>query len=336
MSTNSLGVAVIGAGMVGRAHAAGYRAAVQTYDLDLPQVRLVAVADAHEPFAVDAAQRFGFDRHETSWQAVVDAPDIDVVSVAIANELHRPVVEALLAAGKHVLCEKPFAATAAGAAQAIAAAQAAGLVVMENFMFLYHHQHRRVSELVLDGRIGELRSISADFAIPAGPHGPVSTVPEVAGYPIRTAELFLGSGGSDSGIGLLAELPGAGGALRVAGATRQERHGQVIGGTALLHTDGGVSAQLGYGISHSYRNRYAVWGSTGRLWLDRAYTPPDDHRPVIHLETAAGTQSIEVEPDAAFVNSLGAFAAAVRHGGSASAQLAADIRRHAELTDAIL
>ena len=50
--SNSLGIAVIGAGMVGRAHAAGYRTASQLYDLDLPEIRLVAVADAHEPFAV--------------------------------------------------------------------------------------------------------------------------------------------------------------------------------------------------------------------------------------------------------------------------------------------
>ena len=90
MTHKSLGVAVIGAGMVGRAHAAGYRVATQLYDLDLPEVRLVAVADAHEPFAVDAAKRFGYERAETSWQAIVDAADIDVVSVAIANELHRP------------------------------------------------------------------------------------------------------------------------------------------------------------------------------------------------------------------------------------------------------
>lgn len=122
---NSLGVAVIGAGMVGRAHAAGYRAASQLYDLDLPEVRLVAIADAHEPFAVDGARRFGYERAETSWQAIAEAPDVNVVSVAIANELHRPVVEALLAAGKHVLCEKPLAPSVEDAKAMVAAAEAA-------------------------------------------------------------------------------------------------------------------------------------------------------------------------------------------------------------------
>src|SRR5688500_20181897 len=93
MTHESLGVAVIGAGMVGRAHAAGYRVASQLYDLDLPEIRLVAIADAHEPFAVDGAKRFGYERAETSWQAIVDASDIDVVSVARAYALPRPVAE---------------------------------------------------------------------------------------------------------------------------------------------------------------------------------------------------------------------------------------------------
>ena len=135
MTPNSLGVAVIGAGMVGRAHAAGYRASTQLYDLDLPDIRLVAIADAHEPFAVDAARRFGYSRPEASWQAIVEADDIDVVSVAIANQLHRPVVEALLGAGKHVLCEKPLAPSVEDAEAMVAAASAADAQAGIGFTF---------------------------------------------------------------------------------------------------------------------------------------------------------------------------------------------------------
>ena len=62
---STLGVAVIGAGMAGRAHAAGYRAATSMFETDLPGVRLVAIADAYEPFAVDVATRFGYERSET-------------------------------------------------------------------------------------------------------------------------------------------------------------------------------------------------------------------------------------------------------------------------------
>src|SRR4051812_27816727 len=97
MSQNSsLGVAVIGAGMAGRAHIAGYRSASTVYATNLPEVRLVAVGDLNPDFATAAARRFGYERAETDWKRIADAPDIDVVSVVVANFLHREVVEGLL------------------------------------------------------------------------------------------------------------------------------------------------------------------------------------------------------------------------------------------------
>src|SRR3954453_15387467 len=98
MANPSLGVAVIGAGMVGRAHANAYRQATTVFGPGLPEVRLGAVADAYEPFPTETARRFGYRRAESSWQAVAVASDVDVVSVAVANSLHREVVEGLLAA----------------------------------------------------------------------------------------------------------------------------------------------------------------------------------------------------------------------------------------------
>ena len=163
MPPKSLGVAVIGAGMVGRAHAAGYRVAPQLYDLDLPEIRLVAVADAHEPFAVDAAKRFGYERAETSWQAIVDAPDIDVVSVAIANELHRPVVEALLAAGKHVLCEKPLAPSVEDAKAMVAAAESAEGHSGVGFSFRRTPAINAIREQLDSGALGPVRHFNGHY-----------------------------------------------------------------------------------------------------------------------------------------------------------------------------
>ena len=97
---DGLGVAVIGAGMAGRAHAAAYRAASALYDPVLPPVRLVSIGDVNAEFGSLAARRFGYERNDTSWQAIAAADDIDVVSVVIANSLHREVVEGLLAAGQ--------------------------------------------------------------------------------------------------------------------------------------------------------------------------------------------------------------------------------------------
>src|SRR5690349_16944573 len=103
--SGQIGVAVVGAGMAGRAHLAGYRAAPTLFDPPLPRVRYIAAVDANEAVAKDAANRYGYERALTDWHQLLEDDDVHVVSVVVANRLHRPLVEALLAAGKHVLCE---------------------------------------------------------------------------------------------------------------------------------------------------------------------------------------------------------------------------------------
>ena len=81
MSDSSIGVAFSGAGMAGLAHINRYRGAMAVFWPGLPEIRLAAVADAGEPFTVDPAQRYGYQRAETSWEAIAAAPDIGAVSV---------------------------------------------------------------------------------------------------------------------------------------------------------------------------------------------------------------------------------------------------------------
>ena len=177
MTQNSLGVAVVGVGMVGRAHAAGYRTAAGLFDINgRPETRLVAIADTYEPFAVDAAKRFGYERSETSWQAIAEAPDIDVVSVAVANSMHREVVEALLAAGKHVLCEKPLAPSVEDAKAMVVAAEAATTHAGIGFTFRRAPGINAIREQVQEGALGQLRHFNGhywcDYA--QDPDGPIS------------------------------------------------------------------------------------------------------------------------------------------------------------------
>jgi predicted dehydrogenase len=120
--------------MAGRAHAAGYRNATTLFGTDRPDVRLVAIADMNEAAADDTAKRYGYDRAEYDWHAIADAPDIDAVSVVVANHLHREIVEGLLAAGKHVLCEKPLAASIEDARAMVAAAEASDRVAAVGYL----------------------------------------------------------------------------------------------------------------------------------------------------------------------------------------------------------
>ncbi|ROP34481.1 Gfo/Idh/MocA family protein [Couchioplanes caeruleus] len=163
MNDPSIGVAVIGAGMVGRAHANAYRNASTVFDLDLPPVRLVAVADVHEPFAADAARRYGFERAETDWRAAVEAPDVQAVSVAVANHLHREIVEAAFAAGKHVLCEKPLAPSVADAQAMVDAAATSDRIGAVGFTFRRSPALSAIREEVVSGRLGRVRHLVGNY-----------------------------------------------------------------------------------------------------------------------------------------------------------------------------
>jgi predicted dehydrogenase len=176
MANPSLGVAVVGAGMVGRAHANAYRQAGTVFEPGLPEIRLAAIADAHEPFAVETARRFGYARADTSWQAVAEAPDVDVVSVAVANALHRDVVEGLLAAGKHVLCEKPLAPDVEDGEAMVAAAERSDRVTAIGLTFRRSPAIAAVREQVRDGALGPVQQFTGRYWTDYGadPDAPMS------------------------------------------------------------------------------------------------------------------------------------------------------------------
>lgn len=171
-----IGVAVIGAGMAGRAHASGYRSAPAVFDTDLPDVRLVAIADAHEPFAVDTARRYGFERAETSWEAIAEATDIDAVSVVVANALHREIVEALLEAGKHVLCEKPLAPSVTDGQAMVDRARKSDRVAAVGFTFRRSPAINAIRQQVTEGVLGPVMHFNGHYWCDYGfePDAPMS------------------------------------------------------------------------------------------------------------------------------------------------------------------
>ena len=176
MSDSSIGVAVIGAGMAGRAHAAGYRSASTVYGEGLPEIRLAAIADVNPAFAADTARRFGYERAEGSWEAVAAADDVDVVSVVVANPLHRRIVEGLLAAGKHVLCEKPMAPTVEDAEAMVAAAGASDRETGIGFVFRRSPAIGAIREQLASEAMGRPLHFNGHYWCDYGvdPRGPMS------------------------------------------------------------------------------------------------------------------------------------------------------------------
>jgi len=172
----TIGVAVIGAGMAGRAHAAAYRTAPTLYQSTLPDLRYVSIGDISPELGSLAARRFGYERNDTSWQAIAEDPNINVVSVVVANHLHREIVQGLVAAGKHVLCEKPLSDNLEDARAMADLARSADTVVRIGFTFRRAPGVAALRELVTSGTVGRVLHVDArywcDYA--GDPKGPIS------------------------------------------------------------------------------------------------------------------------------------------------------------------
>jgi predicted dehydrogenase len=172
----TIGVAVIGAGMAGRAHAAAYRTAPTLYESTLPDLRYVSIGDISPGLGSLAARRFGYERNDTSWQAIAEDPNINVVSVVVANHLHHEIVEGLVAAGKHVLCEKPLSDNLEDARAMADLARDADTVVRIGFTFRRAPGVAALRGLVTSGALGQILHFDGrywcDYA--SDPNGPIS------------------------------------------------------------------------------------------------------------------------------------------------------------------
>ncbi|MEU1662831.1 Gfo/Idh/MocA family oxidoreductase [Streptomyces sparsogenes] len=279
-----------------------------------PGTELVAVASRDGARAVETARQYGC-RPVTGYAELLALEEVEAVYVPLPAALHARWVEAALRAGKHVLAEKPLTTDRARTAGLLALARERGLVLRENVMFVHHRQHEAVRAALAEGAIGEPRALHAAFAIPRLDDSDIRYDPALGGgalwdvgvYPVRAALHFLGPD------------------LRVAGAVLSHGAGRRVdtSGAAVLHTPEGVTAQLTFGLDHPYVAMYELWGSEGRLSVERAYTPPADFRPRIRLRRADREEELPVECDDQVTNTLTAFARAVtavtaaRDGGDA-------------------
>jgi predicted dehydrogenase len=157
-----VGIGIVGYGMMGRAHAYGYRVAPHVRSLPVrPRLRVISGRDAA---AVErAARAFGVEQAVTDWRAVVEHPDVEIVDVCTPPGTHAEVVEAAVAAGKAVLCEKPLAATYADARRAADAARRGGRPHAVGFNYRRLPALSLLKQLVDEGRIGDVRLFRATW-----------------------------------------------------------------------------------------------------------------------------------------------------------------------------
>jgi predicted dehydrogenase len=181
--------------------------------------RLVAIAARDRLRAEAFAVEHGVEHVVDSYSDVLTAPEVEMVYNPLPNGLHGPWNISAIAAGKHVLSEKPFASNAEEARQVRDAAAGTGLTVVEGFHYVYHPVTRGLHGLVDSGELGGLRHVEVDMFMPA----------PAANDPRWSLEL---AGGALMDLGCYslhahrALAPWAGGAPRVVAAYGGERAGR--------------------------------------------------------------------------------------------------------------
>jgi predicted dehydrogenase len=159
----SIGIGVVGFGWMGQAHSRSYRRIPMHFPEAKLMPRLVIVADNVPGRAELARQNFGFETATTDWRAVVENPDVDVVTIGAPNKLHREIAVAAAAAGKAIFCEKPVGEAPDITAEIEYAARSAGVVTGVGFNYRWAPLVQYLKTLIDEGRLGDLTHYRGRF-----------------------------------------------------------------------------------------------------------------------------------------------------------------------------
>jgi predicted dehydrogenase len=168
-----IGVGTVSLGWMGQLHTRAYRRLLDHYPECGLRPRLVIAADAVEERARDAADRLGYEGWTTDWREVVGHPEVEAVSIAAPNYLHKEVAVAAARAGKHIWLEKPCGRYPAETYDIARAVEEAGVVSVIGLMYRHAPVVEYAKELIAAGELGEITHYRgyflADYA--ADPNG---------------------------------------------------------------------------------------------------------------------------------------------------------------------
>jgi len=247
-----------------------------------PKVDLVAVASRTQERADEYAREWQIPRAHGSYEALLDDPSIEAVYISLPNTLHCDWSIRALDAGKHVLCEKPLSRHTADVTAAFDAAERTGRLLSEAFMYRHNPQTKRLTELVDEGAIGELRLIRSAFSYGLYDETNIRLRTDVEGGALMDVGCY-----NVSGSRLLGGEP-----ERVYGEAWFGPSGTdwVFAGT--LRFPGNVIATFDCGTAMPERDELEAIGSEGSLFLD---DPWHCDVPGIELRRGEAVERIEVD-----------------------------------------
>ncbi|HXB85320.1 Gfo/Idh/MocA family oxidoreductase [Mycobacterium sp.] len=268
-------------------------------------VVVAAVAARDVSRARAFAAKHGIARVHDSYEALIADPDLDAVYNPLPNGLHGKWTRAALAAGKHVLCEKPFTANAAEAREIAELAAKSDRVVMEAFHYRYHPLALRIEEIIASGELGKLQRVEAALCFPL----PNSS-------DIRYNYALAGGATMDAGCYAVHMVRTFGGSTpEVVSAQPKLRDPRV---------DRAMTAEVRFAEGHTGRIRCSMWsprlleisahvvGERGELHALNPVLPQLYHR--LSVRSSTGKRVERFPRRASYAYQLDAFAAAVLRG----------------------
>jgi predicted dehydrogenase len=202
----TVGIGVIGMGWMGAVHSRSYRQVPDRFAELGIRPRLVICADEVAERAREARERFGFEKHTTSWPEVVADPEVEVINIAAPNHLHCEIAVAAARAGKHVFCEKPVGRSPQETAAVEAAARQARVLTFVGYNYRWAPLVQHARNLIRGGELGELTHYRGRFFVGYGsnPHSVLSwrfqrdlaglgTLGDLMSHAIDMAHLIAGS-----------------------------------------------------------------------------------------------------------------------------------------------
>ncbi len=266
---------------------------------------LAAVASRDAANAEAYAKEWAIPKAYGSYEAMLAADDIDVVYLSLPNHLHAEWTMKCVAAGKHVLVEKPFALTLAEAEQMIAAAHRAGKIIAEAFMYRHHPQTLKAKELVAGGAIGDVSLVRGSFSFTIARGSDPRLDPGMGGgslwdvgcYPMSLAQYIFG------------EKPEA-----AFGWQTLDAHG--IDGVFVgqLRYSGGRLAQLDSSFYLPFRTHAEIAGSQGTITLTMPFKPDADSQVILRRNGEARAEQVSIESQPLYAGEVEDMHAAILEG----------------------
>ena len=251
--------------------------------------------------------RVGNSPRYGSYEAMLEDTDIEAVYIPLPNHLHLEWIKNCADAGKHILCEKPLALSAAEAAESVEYAEKRGVRIMEAFMYRFHPQWRRALEIVRTGEIGPIRTIQTIFTYNNSNPSDIRNRLDVGGGGIRDIGCYAVS----SARFLMQAEPVSAGSL----VERDPVFGTDRLASAILDF-GGARCVFTVGTQSWPAQQVDAYGASGSLTIEVPFNTFPDVPARLTVRVGIGLRTVETGPVDQYLLEFEAFARAVREAPS--------------------